>query len=519
MDQKRERRSVRIIVFVFLLLLTLPFLFSSFPAHSEVPGGFLFNPIDGNSYLAKMRQGYEGSWLFTLPYTAEPGQGAAINLYYIFLGHVARIVGVPENLGFNSLLVTFHAARVLGALLLSLALYRFFAAFFVETGQRLLAFSLALFGSGLGWLAAGFGFFASDFWVAEAYPFLASYANPHFALGLALQVWLLTPLRSDAPYDLGRFLLMLVGAALLSLIYPFGWVLTIVVLTAWLVWQAWQRNPLSADQTRWVAVLVGGAPYALYAFLTINTHPVLSQWNVQNLTPAPTLLDLLISLSPLVLLAVAGIVFAFQAADNTFRFLSIWLVVGILILYVPINLQRRLISGLYVPVVGLAVFGLWKLISSVTLRKTAALAVLLLVLPTNGLVILGGIQAARQHNNPAINLNISELDAFRWLNENAPPDSLVLASPASGLLIPAYSSMRVIYGHPFETVDADLRLAEVSAFFSGAWSQDTMFVYLQEAGVDYVLYGYREEALGPLPELPSWLLVYDYGVKIWAHLP
>ncbi|MCX8025139.1 MAG: hypothetical protein N3A60_08045, partial [Thermanaerothrix sp.] len=31
--------------------------------------GFLFNPIDGYSYLAKMYEGFQGEWLFRLPYT------------------------------------------------------------------------------------------------------------------------------------------------------------------------------------------------------------------------------------------------------------------------------------------------------------------------------------------------------------------------------------------------------------------------------------------------------------------
>ena len=34
------------------------------------------------------------------------------------------------------------------------------------------------------------GRLGADFWVAEAYPFLSSFATPHFALGLALLVWI-----------------------------------------------------------------------------------------------------------------------------------------------------------------------------------------------------------------------------------------------------------------------------------------------------------------------------------------
>ena len=86
-------------------------------AYAVPPGyvfsGFLINPVDGNSYFAKMREGMRGEWLFTLPYTAEPGPGAFIFTYYLFLGHVARWAGAGLD-------CVYHAARTLGGLALLL---------------------------------------------------------------------------------------------------------------------------------------------------------------------------------------------------------------------------------------------------------------------------------------------------------------------------------------------------------------------------------------------------------------
>src|SRR3990172_10449621 len=84
--------------------------------------GFLINPIDGFSYLAKMRQGAGGAWLFQLPYAAEPGNGALIFLYYLGLGHLQTLIGVgPE--------VIYHAARLLGAAAMLAAAYVFYHQF------------------------------------------------------------------------------------------------------------------------------------------------------------------------------------------------------------------------------------------------------------------------------------------------------------------------------------------------------------------------------------------------------
>ena len=67
---------------------------------------FLYNPQDGNSYLAKMYQGWEGNWRFVLPYTAEAGEGAYLFLFYILLGHIARVCGLSP-------ILIFHLVRVL----------------------------------------------------------------------------------------------------------------------------------------------------------------------------------------------------------------------------------------------------------------------------------------------------------------------------------------------------------------------------------------------------------------------
>jgi hypothetical protein len=69
------------------LLTLLPYLWANAAAGSgHVFAGFLLNPLDGATYLAKMRQGWEGNWLFTLPFTADPGPGSFLFTYYLLLG-------------------------------------------------------------------------------------------------------------------------------------------------------------------------------------------------------------------------------------------------------------------------------------------------------------------------------------------------------------------------------------------------------------------------------------------------
>ena len=139
-------RSFYIVATIFLIFITLPYLYAAQAGGRDYAfGGFLLNPMDGNTYLAKIYQGWRGDWRFTLPYTASPGEGAYLFLFYLFLGHLARFLGLP-------LLWVFHLARVLGALVLLLALRDFLRYSGLPTRWLGWAFALASLGSGMGWL-------------------------------------------------------------------------------------------------------------------------------------------------------------------------------------------------------------------------------------------------------------------------------------------------------------------------------------------------------------------------------
>lgn len=305
---------------------------------------------------------------------------------------------------------------------------------------------------------------------------------------------------------------------MLSILYPFGWAVAAAVWTAWVAWQAWRRDLARAELRHWGAILLGGAPYALYAYLVIRSHPVLALWDAQNLTPAPPLLDTLLALSPALILAALGAGRVFREGESQFKFLALWLIVGIALVYLPLNFQRRLISGWYIPVGALAVYALAQL-SSATVRRFASLALLFLALPTNAIIILGGLNAVSSQQ-PALTSFQPELAAFKWLEDHAPGNSLVLAAPETSLRLPAYASMQVIYAHPFETVAAGLRHAEVLAFFSGNLTQEQLAEYVARMHIDYLFYGPRERVLGNLPSLPGWHVVYESGdMHIWAPLP
>lgn len=526
MSRRREYIAVAIVIIFSLLSISGPYLYAwENSVDDTIFGGFLVNPIDGNSYLAKMYQGWRGDLQFTLPYTAEPGEGAYLFLFYLGLGHLARWLSIDR-------LLLFHVTRLLAALFMYVALYIYLKGIGLSTRERLLVYIAAAIGGGLGWLALLLGLSTIDFWVAEAFPWLSSYTNPHFPLSLGLILLLVLPSgisnsSSNHPFLWG--IGMALAALVLSIISPFGMILVILILVGEETFRFIADLPdidIRRIDRRIIWVLLGGVPFIIYDLWITAGHPVLRIWNAQNLTPAPPIWDFVLSFSPLVLLSIIGICQLYRERHNKIGrrgkvTMALWLALGVGLLFLPIGLQRRFLIGLYIPAAVLGVLGLSSLVNrlstnSLRIYRLFGFFLIILIIPTNLLILLSGRYAVETQDRH-VYLWQDERKAFSWLEANTAADALILAAPETGLFIPAYTGRRVIYGHPFETVNAIEEEERLLAIFSGKMSTTELENFVESRGIDYLFFGPRELDLGPAPNDGDLELVYQNGrVLIFA---
>jgi hypothetical protein len=488
MAKSTNRARVLLIIALALLAIVVPYLVAwRISPAGTVFTGFLINPIDGFSYLAKMRQGFDGSWRFELPYTADPGSGSFLFIFYLALGHLSRILDIP-------LIVTYHGSRVILSAGFFVLLYLFYDRMFEENGLMWGGFLLSLFGSGLGWLAITvFNRQSIDVWVPEAFPFLSAYTNPHFPLaaGAFIGGILLVYLRGQQTWR--QWILASICGFVLGAVLPFVTVPLFLVLGAWIIWErlrikaAKPSGWLLQEPLRLTFLALGALPWLVYDYWLSVNHPVLSHWNMQNLTPSPPLIDTTLGFGFVFWVALISLLWRPWRAGRTGRLFTIWYLLGFILLYAPLPYQRRFGMGLYLPMAGLAVWWLRERFVGERRFRLAMVVLLASSIPTLLLVMLAGTTAVAR-GEEAILFSTNELKAYEWIESQVPSESLVLTDPKHGNRLPAFAHVRVLYGHPFETPDAEFWRDSVRSLLAWEGAVDAALDVLDEYSVAWVLY-------------------------------
>ncbi|MBI3177490.1 MAG: hypothetical protein HYZ35_05830 [Chloroflexi bacterium] len=470
------------------------------PGHTF--GGFLINTQDGNSYLAKMRQGYDGAWLFRLPFTPEDQRGIFVFTLYLGLGHLARLTGLP-------LLLVFHLARAAAGLFLLLTVYRLAAELSPDIAARRWAFAIVAFGGGLALVSIVIGrsnaaaFVPVDLFVPESVGFYSILSNPHFSPAFALQawaiVWLLHPPR--LPLWAQCLGMCLIGVGIISLAPYLAPVVAASAVAALFI-----QRPYEPSRTaRLFALGAGMAALLAYDVWTMRSDPAVIAWAAQNITASPPPADTLLGLGLWFPLAVVGLWRVGTFGKRPALAVAVWLGVGGALVYIPYALQRRFLGGLFIPMAVPAGAGVAWLLSQMAKRweRALSLAVLLLFGFTSNALVLAALLRAPASADPALYLTNDEVAALRWIDAHTTAVDVVLADARLGNAVPGWAGARVVYGHPMETIDAVRRRAEVDAYFDGGGDLPDRY------RVAYILGG---------PVTAGWQVVFQSGaVRVYGR--
>jgi hypothetical protein len=427
---------------------------------------------DFYSYLAWIRQAYDGHVLFKDMFTTEPHSRVFFHPLFWFIGSAARLTG-------TDVMAVCYVMQLFGCVLMIFGIYWFCAAFTGDIATRMLAMVLTTTASGFGWMMTvpsntPLSQLPIDLWLNVANQFQAavtSFFTLPIAMGLMMwaMVWFLRYLNSGRLRDsviAGLFALALTAT------HQYDIVTVYAVLGLWTVMQAPRRllsvlkkpvsilsQPPFAGMLLLVAVSIS---FALYSLAIVQFHPVLSkvEWSM----PPPTFMLHILGWGLPLLVCIAGLLFPSVWRQNRrVELLVGWLLINIVLLLLPIDFRRKLIWGMHVPMCLLAAMAVVALLramtrplSNLTLRAGISITAAAIVAVFCAIGSWSFYSELFKRNT----LHLFEdylpntfVDALKWLDNNSDHSGVVIAGPAIAMMIPGRTGNTVFEGHWAQTLD------------------------------------------------------------------
>ena len=479
--------------------------------------GFFFIADDATTYLAKMREGADGAWLWTDPYTSEAHRGVFLFGFYLLLGHLAGLMHLP-------LVAAYHLARVTGGVALVVAVDRLARRLLVPELRRL-AVVFTMLAAGLGFVAQALGnpgvlgmrLEALDLHLPELTGWYSLLAIPHFVWATTLIVLALIGLLDLQERPAARPLVLTgVWLTALAAIHPQMIPVLAMVWAAYrLVRWRWGARPSAGGLLAEAAAFAIPLPLLVYSAWVLYTDPTIALWAKQWKHQAPNILSLLVSLGLPLAAAAYAMALTWRRRDRRLILLAVWPPLVIALLYLPnvANIQRRLLDALYVPLGFLAAVGLRALVARWPRRAARLERPLVPLFCLSSALVLAIALRFASGVYPEIYLSADQVQAMTWLSTHHHPADRVLSSPGDGLYIPAWSGVPVYVGHYSETLDYFGKIRTASAMLQASTPPAQLQSFFHDNGITLLYWGPQERqdrSFDPSQE-PYLRLVYEAG--------
>ncbi len=489
-------------------------------------GRRVINSQDTYTYVAFIEQAKQGKILFENLYTTEPQTASLIRPSYYLLGRVASVLDISS-------IAAYHLGRIIFSIAFCLVLYIFLGIFFSTYKRRLLAYTIIIATTGLGFLVGNLWSQVSDAWIPESNTFLSLQEAPHFILSQALMLltFLFILKGWGIAYDKNKIkrrtvylLFSFISLFLLTFEHPYDLLLctgTILASAVYLgLFQKVKRSVLIISSLGAVVVCLLGL---LYQYTETLRNPILSNWAAQSKSPNP--MDYILGYGILIPFAVFGLERYLTQKKFSQILIVSWVGVTSVLLYSPVFFQRRLSEGFHIPLGILGAEGLIitaffvsRLFIPKVRRMVSYIFVIIIVSVMCVGTILGVQQDVRTVNNDTIGayyyymLN-DEIKAMDFLKHQTGEKDIILSNWFYGNVIPGVTGRKVYIGHKAQTNQFESKIRTINKFLLNK-NVDEAYRFLKDNNITYLYLGGNDSILtyGFKPEKKPYLIkIYDEG--------
>ncbi|MGH2345574.1 MAG: hypothetical protein ACRDG4_10140, partial [Chloroflexota bacterium] len=502
MSERRAvlRPAVGLSVLLVLLIL-LPFVLG----YLGTPAGYVFRGTlkpsgDESQYLAAVRMGMRGAWLWHDPYMAQAPPPILMYPLYLLAGHVAA----PFTNQVGAVFALFHAVS---ALVLAAALW-WMGALFLDRRRRAWFVAFSLLAGGLYWLVALLAIGnlnpigLSAMGTERLSAFTALLMEAHVALGTAGQVMAFVGILGSSP-ALGRAgrrngaVLGCAGVALVGLSLPVLLPLTLVVVAAIALERlaANQRAAGGGTGALWflsIAALIclPGLAFGAYYYHVFSVGPW-SRGGFQGV-PASTWAEKLLTWGVLLPFGWWGLRRSGPRVRPLAHALAIWVGCSVVGSFLPFWQGDRLTLGVSVPIGALFALGA----AEIGMHEVRARRRLLLLGAGPICHYLFLCIALLDGASPNLYAAVEEDRAARWIAAHVQPGEVVLAPFGFANTLPTIAPVQVPAGHGYQTLDIVRRQHELNEVYGGHRTPAQRLAAARATGADLLVYDRLDTANG-----------------------
>ncbi len=528
---KKEWHFVILLIVVMVLITTIPYIY----AYLHAPAGYFYNgihsltPGDSAVYFSYINQVKAGAWLLKDNFTSELQSAGLLNLLWLKVGLLARLFNLSAPLAFQLM-------RIFLIPIFLVIIYIFISYFFKEEKKRKLSLIFICFASGVGAYFAGIidklypfnadahvYFWPTDLWVPESNIFLILYQTPHFIASLTLMVaffflMLLAWENNNYLYSLAAGLLGLVWFNF----HPFYFPYMVIILFFYALYLFVKSRKFKVFYHYFLAIILS-SPFVFYHYYEIKTDFAIGARASQNVLVSPPLIFVLLGFGFLLFFSLLAIIFLGQKKslfkNDKYVFLSLWLIVGLILVYSPIFFQIRFLQGLQIPMVLLSVIFivdfLFQFPKFTFLKNNIFLQITLFILLFcfSTLFNLSRDLTYFERQKSQFYLPNEFKTATAWLDSNNSQHKITLSYEYTGQLIPAFVNRQVYLAHHIETLFYQEKKSKVNDFLADQYTQGQAIDFLKQNNIGYIFFTNLEKTAAQYqPQSKDYLnKVFDQG--------
>lgn len=462
-------------------------------------GRQVINSQDTYTYVSFIEQARQGRVIFENLYRSENQKQNLLRPSYALIGFFSKLFSFPS-------IFAYHLSRLILCIFFMTILYWFLSLFFKKAFHRLCTFYLILTSMGLGYLS-GFFFDSTDLWIPESITFLSISEAPHFILSQIYMLFIfggliLGLIRKKKRY----YMIAIISVVLLALEHPFNLVVIASSVGLFCIWGYREKLIVRKDLLTLGGVIFFCLLGLLYQYVETISNVTLSSWAGQSNLSSPVPLYYILGYGFILPFAFIGFEKYLVTAKIEHRFILCWVVVTLVLLYMPVFFQRRFSEGLHIPISILAAVGIFSIslyISHFFVEKlkqvsfVGSVVFLLAVLSIGAInsVVTTTLTIHRDNSNAYYYyVTEAEYEGMEWIRQNTSPDDIVLTNWFYGNILPGVAGRKVYIGHKIQTPNFDQKINLINSFLLEKDAKKAL-EFLHKNKIKYIYLGNNDTML------------------------